>query len=237
MPDRTTRKTMKRHVIFAALLALCASAFAGCDYDYGSDPVNPEDLPRVALERIRVGTDDMTFTIEVRNSTKAAYICLTPDIEPPDVAGILNYGIQAQTEGKKTRTLTGLESGADYILYAGSTDGETYSKVVSLKFSTSMEAGPFVSLYAGEASATSLGFKAAVNAADRAAYLCRPSGDTAPGAELILAEGAPLSVNGEQAPYTVTGLQPSTDYTIYAVASRAGSNGSVRRLEMTTSAD
>lgn len=228
---------MKRHVFFAALLVLCTSAFAGCDYEYGSDPVNPEDLPRVALERVKVGTDDMTFTIEVKNSTKAAYICLTPDIEPPDVAGILNYGVKAQTEGKKTRTLTGLTSGADYILYAGSTDGETYSKVVSLEFITSMEAGPSVSLYAEDASATAIGFKAAVNAADRAAYMCRPSGDTAPGAELILAEGIPLSVDGQPTSYTVTGLQPSTVYTVYAVASRAGKSGNVRRLEMSTVAD
>lgn len=83
---------------------------------------------------------------------------------------------------------------------------------------------PEISLVPGEATATSIEFKASTANAATAAYVVVGPEQEIPDAGSILEQGTRIAV-GETATETVSGLQPATEYTIAAVA--AGSNGTL----------
>lgn len=150
----------------------------------------------------------------------------------PDAETLLSSGNRAAPDREETHTAGGLQPNTLYGVYAVAENAAGHSEVTRTEIATA-RIRPAVSLAPGYPGETSLSFTLAPFEAEKAAWVCIPSGEAVPSADIILASGFPADA-AQARSYSAESLETGALYVIAAAASAGTEISETARIEMAT---
>lgn len=228
---------MSRKFYSRALAVLSAVAvtfaFSSCNDDKSDDAPAPD--PSVEVTAGTATENSVAFTVTPQHATKCAYTVVEKGQAVPSADEVLSKGTSLAADKASSKTEPDLKAGTTYTVVAAVSNGsKSVSATKDIATLATPAATPTVTLEKGEAKSSSLTFKVTPTNATRCAYLCVEATESAPTAMQIFAKGKETAADKVTEP-TASGLQPETNYVIYAVASNGDDNISeVARVEMAT---
>ena len=160
----------------------------------------------------------------------------------PDASSILSDGQKAQTDSPGEYTARGLEAETDYLIVAAARNADIYSKVVSIRMTTSAQTGPSpeqpsLTITPGETTSSSLTFTVAPSeGVDLIAFMCVKKGESLPATTDELFDGDCELIDDPRDPVRVEELDYDTSYVIVAGAAAGDLLSELATLEMKTQA-
>lgn len=178
-------------------------------------------VPSIAsVHKEKVSLTSLSFTIEYKNVTSGAYLCIPKgESIPTKATDVLSQGIPFSINGNKTTIIVNdLEPGTEYTILVAVANEYTTRMSTPYTITLPVAEKPTITINKKEITNSSFTFTSSVNNAQEAAWFVLPADEKAPTTNNIFENGKSLAINSPEEMIIVDNLEQGKEYVLYAAA-------------------